>query len=169
MDTTPMVATPAASSNGGIHMALQTIADIAIPPGAATGGSLAGAIIGTYAASVWGYLPGVVAVIGGCLAIVWYALMIYESKTFEAWRADRASRIKARRIAKLNAKEKVIRAELEALELKRGAAATAAAVVQAAERTAADKVATATAEAKIEVARSETEIVQKSGGGNANA
>lgn len=149
-------------------MAFSSIAEIIIPPGVGTGGTLAGAMIGTFLAHVWGYLPGTVAVIGGCFAIVWYLIMIYESKTFNNWRTDRAQRIKERRIARLKAKERVIVAELEALELKRSAAVTAAAVLETAERAAADKVATATAQAKVDAIRSETEIIQKSGGGNAN-
>src|SRR6185437_4505984 len=87
-------------------------------------------MVGTILGNIWGYLPSFIAVIGGIFAIVWYGIMIHESKTVKAWSDERAQARKLRRIAQLKAKEKIITAQLDALELKRSAAATAAELVR---------------------------------------
>ena len=68
----------------------------------------AGAILGTIA----GDLPYVAAVAG----LIWYLIQIWESRTIQHWWRNRQMVRKAKRIAKLKAKEKVIVAQLEALE-----------------------------------------------------
>jgi hypothetical protein len=79
------------------------------PPFTAVGDILsAGAIIGTFV----GWLPAAAALAG----FVWYLIQIWESKTVQDWLNKRLMLRKARRIAKLRAKEKVIVAQLEALE-----------------------------------------------------
>ena len=66
------------------------------------------AIVGT----IVGYLPVIAAVAGLC----WYLIQIFESRTVQHWLSNRQMIRKARRIARLKAKEKVIVAQLEALE-----------------------------------------------------
>jgi len=73
----------------------------------------AAAIIG----SILGYLPYFAALAG----LVWYCIQIRESKTVQHWLENRRMVQRAKKIAKLRAKEKVIVAELEAMELSRHA------------------------------------------------
>lgn len=135
-----------------------TVANVVVPHGpgggggtAITGGVTASAIAGsTFVAQAWGYVPGIVAVIAGCMAIIWYSIAIYESSTIKSWRIRHAQTQKTRRIARLKAKEKVIVAQLEALELKRTAAVTASEILRSAEHAAAEKVTAAAAAAKVE-------------------
>jgi len=68
----------------------------------------AGAIIGT----ILGDLPYVAALAG----MVWYTIQIWESRTVQHWWRNRQMVRKAKKIARLRAKEKVIVAQLEALE-----------------------------------------------------
>jgi hypothetical protein len=126
------------------------------PPVVAADGAAALTLIGSTMGYVWGALPGVVIVIGGIMAIGWYALQYWESKTFSGWRERRQARRKIEKIARLKAQEKVITAQLEALELKRSAASTAAEVLRVAESAATEKIATATAEAAVEKVKSTT-------------
>ena len=147
---------------------LETVLNAAIPPGTATGTTLFGTLVASFIAHVWGYLPGVVAVVGGSLAIVWYTIMIYESATVSTWRTEHAQSQKIKRIARLKAKEKVITAQLEALELKRSAAATAAELVRSAEQSAAEKVAAVAAAAHIEQIHTETTAIVQNGNGERN-
>lgn len=97
---------------------------------------------GTIIATVLGYLPAVAAGV----ALLWYMIQIWESKTIQHWLENRRMVRKAKKIARLKAKEKIISAELEALETVRQAKAEAR-----------DKVAIATVEAaKIQI-KEETE------------
>jgi hypothetical protein len=59
----------------------------------------------TLAGAIVGWFPGVAALV----ALAWYTIQIYESKTFQRWKTSR----RLRQIAKL----KVEMARLEALEL----------------------------------------------------
>lgn len=79
-----------------------TLAEVSPPH---TGEVAAAVVGGTFLAHVWGWLPGVVAVIGGVLAIVWYVLMIWESKTVCDWRDRR----KQSKIDKLEARLKSLK------------------------------------------------------------
>jgi hypothetical protein len=106
-------------------------------------GALATALIGTWLAHVWGYLPGAVAIVGGVLAICWYIIMLWESKTVQDWHARSSARRKIKRIAKLQAEVKIATAQLEALKVRR-----------VAREDAADKVNAAAAEAAVVLARS---------------
>ena len=79
------------------------------PVVAMTGDAIsAGAIV----AVLLGYLTPVAAFV----ALVWYLIQIWESRTIQHWRQNRQMVRKARRIARLRAKEKVISVQLEALE-----------------------------------------------------
>ena len=64
-----------------------------------------------------GYLPYFAALAG----LVWYCIQIWESKTVQHWLENRRMVQRAKKIAKLRAKEKVIVAKLEATELSRHA------------------------------------------------
>lgn len=77
----------------------------------------AGAIIGT----LFGWLPYFAALAG----FVWYIIQIWESRTVQHYLQNRKMVKKAKKIARLRAKEKVIVAQLEALETIRQAKADA--------------------------------------------
>lgn len=109
------------------------------------GTTLFGAIMNHF----WAVLPTVVTVLGGSLAILWYCIQVWESKTCQQWNLKRQARLKAAKIAKLRAKEKIIAAQLEALELRRAAAATATELVAVAAADAKQDVAKATAAAAV--------------------
>jgi hypothetical protein len=106
-------------------------------------GALATALIGTWLAHVWGYLPGAVAIVGGVLAICWYIVMLWESKTVQDWHAKSSAKRKIAKIVKLQAGVKIAMAQLEALEVR-----------SAARTDAAEKVSNAAAEAAVVLARS---------------
>ena len=74
----------------------------------------AGAVIVT---AIIGWLPYIAAAI----AILWYVIQIWESRTVQHWHENRRMVRKAKRVARLKAKEKVIVAQLEALETLRQA------------------------------------------------
>lgn len=71
------------------------------------------AILGT----ILGYLPYLAAVAG----LIWYLIQIKESRTVQHWWSNRQLIRRAKKVAKLRAREKVILAELEALESVRAA------------------------------------------------
>jgi dipeptide/tripeptide permease len=121
-----------------------SIADVAASP-QLTSGTLATTLVGTYLGHAVGYLPGFVAVVGGMLAIVWYSVMLWESKTVQDWHAKSSARRKMKKIANLKAQEKIITAQLAALEVRR-----------VAREDAADKVQAATADAALVITRGET-------------
>lgn len=98
--------------------------------------------------TVLGALFGLLPPLAALAAIAWYLLQMYESKTYRDWRERRQRDKKKRKIAKLQAQQKVIAAELEALETMKAAkdfaehmvqtvASTAGAQVQAAKNEAA--------------------------------
>lgn len=87
--------------------------------------------------SLVGLLPAFAALIG----IIWYTIQIMESNTVQKWLDKKRTARKGRRIAKLKAEQKVLTAELEALE-----------VVREARVFAEDKVAKATHEATTQLA-----------------
>lgn len=111
----------------------------------AAGTTLLGAIMNHF----WTVLPGIVTVLGGSLAILWYCIQVWESKTCQTWHLRRLARNKAAKIAKLKAKERVITAQLEALELRRAAAATATELVAVAAADAKQDVVKATTAAAV--------------------
>ena len=72
---------------------------------------------GTILATLLGYLPEIAAI----LAILWYIIQIWESRTVQHWWRNRVMVRKAKKIARLRAREKVIVAQLAALEMVRAA------------------------------------------------
>ena len=101
----------------------------------------AGAIVGT----LIGWLPYVAAVVG----LVWYCIQIWESRTVQHWWNNRQMILKARKIARLRAREKVIVAKLEALE-----------TIRAAKHAAVEKVETAKVEAAKQVLHENVQIAE---------
>lgn len=88
-------------------------------------------------AAILSTLAGLLPAIAALAAVVWYAVQIYESETCQKWLDKRRMKWKARRIAKLRAEQKVLLAELEALEVVREARVAAAEKVAVAAKDAA--------------------------------
>jgi len=116
-------------------------------------GGAAVTVLGT----IFGLLPPLAAI----AAICWYLIQMYESKTYRDWRDARLRRKKERKIARLQARQKVIEAELEALSVKQAAAAFAAHMVATAETVAATKVADAKVTAVEEAKKSDKSGVNR--------
>ena len=98
--------------------------------------SLAGDVLGAGAivGSLLGYLP----LAAAFLALIWYVIQIWESRTVQHWWRNRVEIKRAKKLVRLRAKEKVLVAKIEAL-----------AKVRAARVEARDKI----EEAKVEAAR----------------
>ncbi len=73
----------------------------------------AGAIVGTFL----GYLP----LVAAFLALIWYVIQIWESRTVQHWWRNRQEVKKAKRLVRLRAKEKILVAKIEALAQVRAA------------------------------------------------
>lgn len=101
-----------------------------------------GAIIGT----ILGWLPYIAAF----AAFVWYVIQIWESRTIQHWWANRQMLRRARKIAQLKAHEKIIAAQLLALQ-----------TVRAARKEAKEIVTEAAVEATRLQAQVEQELLQK--------
>lgn len=95
-----------------------------------------GGALATIAGTILGLLPPLAAL----AAVIWYLVQIYESKTYRDWRDERLRRKKERKIARLKAKQKVVAAELEALETVRAAKDFADHMVATATKVATSKV-----------------------------
>ncbi len=78
-------------------------------------------IFGIIVASLMSVVPPIAAILG----LLYYAIQVYESKTVQHWLLDRRQKHAARRLRKLEARRKVIVAEIEAAELVRSASAAA--------------------------------------------
>ena len=102
----------------------------------------AGAIVG----SLLGYLPPAAAF----LALIWYAIQIWESRTIQHWWRNRVEVRRAKKLVKLRAREKILVAKIEAL-----------AQVRAARVEARDKVEQAKVEAAKLQVHEEAEIAAK--------
>lgn len=81
----------------------------ALPSSLTTAHSLSlGATFGSFAGWMVGYIPGIITVIVGLLAMTLYAIQIYESNTVQLWLRTRRLRHIARakaNLAKLEAQE----------------------------------------------------------------
>lgn len=98
----------------------------------------AGSIIGT----IVGWLPAIASV----LSILWFCIQIYESRTFIHAKNNWLMRRKAKKIAKLKAREKILAAQIQAIE-----------TVRSAKVEAREKVAAAKTEAILDVIHGSTE------------
>lgn len=120
-----------------------------VPPTPANGTGAFGLVLVPFLTHVWGWVPSVVAVVGGMLGIVWYSIMIWESAPIQSWRKTHAERRELRhtnkiarekmeRIAALRAEQSAIQAELAALDptpmVKAAEAAAAAPAIEAPHR-----------------------------------
>jgi len=77
----------------------------------------AGAIAGTFV----GWIPILLGTFATVLSIVWFAIQIYESRTFIYWKNNQLMKRKAKKIARLKAKEKILAAQILAIETVRSA------------------------------------------------
>lgn len=84
--------------------------------------------VGTILTSFMGFIPAIAALAG----FIWYAIQIYESDTVQKWLERKRALWKAHRLSKLRAEQKVVMAEIEALEVVREARAIATEKVAAA-------------------------------------
>lgn len=82
-------------------------------------------------------LAGVAPPIAALASALWFSLQIYESRTFQHWKRNRQFKSRARRLAKLRAKEKITLAEIAALEKLRHAKLEASDIVAGAKAEAA--------------------------------
>lgn len=98
------------------------------------------AIIGT----IIGWLPAIAAMV----AVIFYLIQIWESATVRHYLANRKMVRKAKKIARLRAREKVITAQLAALETVRQAKAIAKETVAVAQAEAAQQVVVESIEAE---------------------
>jgi hypothetical protein len=87
------------------------------------------AILGT----IFGFFPYFAAL----LAAVWYLIQIYESRTFQHWFRNRLMKHRAKRLAQLRAKEKIVVARIVALEKVRSASVEAREIIAVAKSDAA--------------------------------
>lgn len=97
---------------------------------AVVGHSISGAAI---VGSLTGWFPPVAAV----AAFIWYTIQIYESRTFQHWFRNYLMKKRARKLAKLRAKEKIVLARIEAIEKLRAASVEAKEIVATAKSDAA--------------------------------
>lgn len=81
----------------------------------------AGAVVAAFV----GWLPPIAALLG----IIWYAITISESATFQAWWTRVKASRRAKKLAKLKAKEKLVIAEIQAIETVRAAKVEASELV----------------------------------------
>lgn len=87
-------------------------------PTPVNGTAVAGGIIFPFLAHVWGWLPGAAAFVAACFGIVWYALTIWEMPIVKSWRDARSARIRKARLAKLEAKIKIVQIEIDDVKSK---------------------------------------------------
>lgn len=93
---------------------------------------------GVVGATVLNWLPQIIGIVAASTAFIWYIICIWESRTIQHYINNRRMVVRARKIARLKAQEKVITAKLDALE-----------VVRQAKVEAKEKVAQATALAEV--------------------
>ena len=77
--------------------------------------------IGVIISAMVGWIP----IFAAFVSLIWFSIQIWESRTIQHWLNNRRMVQKAKKIARLKAKEKVIIAQLEALESLRQARADA--------------------------------------------
>lgn len=75
------------------------------------------AAVGTWVGTLFGLLPALAALV----AVIWYMIQIYESTTVQKWLDVKRLVWKARRIAHIRAEQKLLQAQLEAMEIVREA------------------------------------------------
>lgn len=96
-------------------------------------------------AALTGWLPAVLTIIATVFSILWFGLCIWESRTVQHWKRNMQLKRRARKLVRYKAKEKIILAEIAALEM-----------VREARTMARDHVEHAKSEAAAELAQTET-------------
>lgn len=81
--------------------------------------------LGAIAGTIIGWLP----LFAALVAIIWYSIQIWESSTVQEYVRKRMTISKAKKVARLRAEQKIILAQLDALETVRAARAVAKEVV----------------------------------------
>lgn len=105
---------------------------------------------GGIVATILGILPQLVGVVAAVVAMCYYSICMWESRTVQHWYNNRKLVQKAKRVARIRAEQKVLLAELEALEVVREARALAVEKVEAAKAEAAKMVVKQDAQAIID-------------------
>lgn len=100
--------------------------------------------------AIVGVLVGLLPAVAAFGAFVWYAIQIWESRTCQHWIANRRMKFRARRLARLRARQKVLEAKLAAMG-----------VLKEARSVAREKVETATAEAAVDKVAAEAELTRR--------
>ena len=115
-------------------MALTRIAEVNGGPDSMSVGIHIGSVslFGVSVAGVIGYLPVFITCIAGILAACMYAVTLWESKTVQHWMNNRRMLKKAKKVARLKAKQKILEAELIAVEKVRVARHEAREIVESA-------------------------------------
>lgn len=88
-------------------------------------------------ASLLAWIPPSAALIGSLLGILWFVICITESRTYQHWRNNLRMKHRARKLARLKAQEKIVIAEILALEALRAARVEARELVEGAKADAA--------------------------------
>lgn len=88
-------------------------------------------------ATLVGLLPTVLGVLVTSLGAIFYSIQIYESSTFRHWRMNHIMRKKARKLARLRAKERIVVAKIEALQTLKDARIEATSIMSTAKAEAA--------------------------------
>lgn len=73
---------------------------------------LAGGIV----ANLLGFLPTIIGAVAGLVGLVYYSIVIWESRTIQHWWQNRRMVYRAKKILRLKAQAKIVAAELEAME-----------------------------------------------------
>jgi hypothetical protein len=82
--------------------------------------------------AILGSLAGLFPPIAAVAAVIWYTIQVYESRTFQHWYRNRQMVHRARKLAKLRAKEKIVLAKIEAIEKVRASRVEARELVESA-------------------------------------
>lgn len=68
------------------------------------------------AKAAWAWLPQLIGAIGGVFGAIFYAVQLYESRTFQHWKNNFLLKHRARKLARLQARAVVTAAQIAALE-----------------------------------------------------
>lgn len=101
--------------------------------------------------SIAAFFWGITSSLGLLLPLVWFSIQIWESKTFQHWYHNRRQIHWAKNAARLKAKEQVLLAKIDALELRRQARVEARELVAKAASDAAVHLAKETTAVKLHV------------------
>jgi hypothetical protein len=98
--------------------------------------------------AILGIFGAALGVVSGMAGLIWFCLQIWENRTFQHWIMNRRMVSRARKVARLKAREKILVAKIEALQMQRQARADARALLENAATDAKAKLADAASEAE---------------------